>query len=147
MKKIVIVINNCNECQYCRIQRVPVEDRFQMVTDWLCCNALKLITIKKEYEDCPPIPDWCPLETIVEGDPDILVKEFNLPKDAENALKFFTEKNWEINAAIKIDKLLSEAVIKNTGIKIGFFSGVSIQDIANIIDENQPRIGGGKDDK
>lgn len=43
------------------------------------------------------------------------------------------DETWETKAAREIDILLGRAVQNNTGIKTGFFSGVSIKDIADII--------------
>lgn len=40
---------------------------------------------------------------------------------------------WEESAAREIDRALGDAVEKNTGVQTGFFCGVSIQDIADII--------------
>lgn len=37
------------------------------------------------------------------------------------------------SAAFRIDRMLAEAVRRNTGIETGFFSGVSVQDIADVI--------------
>lgn len=40
---------------------------------------------------------------------------------------------WIAQAAKEIDLMLGDAVRKNTKIETGFFSGVSIQDIMDII--------------
>lgn len=40
---------------------------------------------------------------------------------------------WTLKAANEIDEVLGDAVKKNTGIETGFFCGISINDIADII--------------
>lgn len=41
--------------------------------------------------------------------------------------------NPALAAAKKIDEVLGNAVVCNTGVKTGYFSGVSVDDIAEII--------------
>ena len=46
-----------------------------------------------------------------------------------------TKEEWQIKAARRIDYRLGKAVVENTGVQLGFFGGVSLRDIADIIDD------------
>lgn len=43
---------------------------------------------------------------------------------------------WAVRAASEIDTNLSKLVTENTGLKFGFFAGISINDIAKIIHDH-----------
>jgi hypothetical protein len=53
--------------------------------------------------------------------------------------RYGNKRTWEERAARKINNALSRAVKENTKIHYGFFSGVSMQDIIDIIIEEHKK--------
>jgi len=43
--------------------------------------------------------------------------------------------DWEIEAASEIDDMLGRAVRRNAGVEYGFFVGVSLADMADVIEK------------
>lgn len=56
--KIVIELNNCRRCPYCKYRNIDAE----LAYDYICLKAKKVIASYVEYGNEFPkeIPAWCP---------------------------------------------------------------------------------------
>ena len=59
--KIIIEINDCQQCPFCESKRIYTKDNWEEGYELTCSKSEnKIIAGFKEWNDKNFIPDWCP---------------------------------------------------------------------------------------
>lgn len=64
MTDIILSIENCTSCPFCKQQRCYTEDSWEEAYDYICTKTNKEIAGYMEWHDkMPAVPYWCPIRT------------------------------------------------------------------------------------
>lgn len=62
MAKITFEIRDCQDCPFCKEERMYTEDSWEHAFDYFCkkMNNKQIATYVEWRREMPDVPDWCP---------------------------------------------------------------------------------------